>query len=94
MDYNEKAEMILSGTAVTLDDGKIVMLAAKHFNEFYTPAIAKQIPSPVNYMKIFNTKYFMCKTCGTYGLLHNVLPSYCSYCGQKLVFEEDEDVRV
>ena len=91
MDYNEKAEMIINGTAVTLDDGKIVMLSAKHFNEFYTPAIAKQIPSPVKYTTIFNEKYYNCQTCGTFGRLHYVRPLYCSFCGQTLLFEEEND---
>lgn len=89
MDYNEKAKMILNGTAVTLDDGNIVMLSAKHFNEYYTPAITKQIPSMVKYTEIFKTKYFICKTCGAYSLLHDIRPNYCSYCGQRLIFEDD-----
>lgn len=91
MDYNEKAEMILNKSAVMLDDGNVVMISAKHFNEYYTPAISKQIPSPVNYTELFKTKYFVCQSCGTYSLLHTVLPKYCSYCGQRLIFKEDED---
>lgn len=91
MDYNEKAEMILSGTAVTLDDGKVIMIAAKHFNEFYTPAVAKQIPKQVKYIDLFNAKYYSCQTCGTYGLLHYIRPLYCSNCGQRLIFEEDSE---
>ena len=94
MDYNEKAEMILSGTAVTLDDGKIVMLSAKHFNEFYTPAIAKQLPKQVSYTKIFNEKYYSCPTCNMYGKLHYIRPLYCSFCGQRLAFEEEDDERI
>lgn len=89
MDYNEKAEMILNGTAVTLDDGKIVMLAAKHFNEYYTPAITKQVPREVSYFPIFNEKYFTCPGCGTYGKVRSIRPRYCSYCGQRLIFEDD-----
>lgn len=89
MDYNEKAEMILSGAAVTLDDGKVIMIAAKYFNEFYAPAVAKQIPTLVKYKEIFKTKYYECPSCGTYALLHSIRPSYCDYCGQRLIFEED-----
>lgn len=91
MDYNEKAEMILNGTAVTLDDGKIIMIAAKHFNEIYIPAICKQIPSPVKYIDLFNDRYYSCQTCGTYGRLHSIRPLYCSNCGQRLIFEEDSE---
>lgn len=91
MDYNEKAEMILSGTASILDDGKIVMVSAKRFNEFYDPAFFKQIPRPVKYITIFNEKYYNCQTCGTFGRLHYVRPLYCSFCGQRLLFEEEDN---
>jgi len=96
--YEAKARLILDGKADLLDDGKIVMIAAKRFNEDFWTAYSKQIAKPVKEpeklrhvsLSLLKIAGFCpeCKdfVCGFRGTM-----SYCTHCGQKIMFTEDYD---
>lgn len=91
-DYNKKAEMILSGGSVLLDDGKIVMMKTKLFNDvyndLYSKSIAKEAPSVPG-----NEGYSMCPRCKTYYNNRSKLRGYgfyCSFCGQYQIIPKEE----
>jgi len=90
--YDAKAGLILDGKADMLDDGKIVMIAAKRFNEDFWTAYSKQIAKPVKRPN-FNgvTVKGECPVCGNLLFAMPNTVSYCRSCGQKVMFSKTEE---
>lgn len=98
--YEEKAQLILNGGAELLDDGKVVMLSAKRFNEDFWDAYSKQIPRKAEVVYPNNIKELgmvnkyvpkiICPTCKN-EMFDYVQKGenirYCDACGQKIIFE-------
>lgn len=90
--YDVKATMILNGSAGLLDDGKIVMIEAKRFNEDFWTSYSKQIAKPVKGSN-FNgvTVKGECPVCGNLLFAMPNTVSYCRSCGQKVMFFKTEE---
>ena len=91
-DYNKKAEMILSGGSVLLDDGKIVMMKTKLFNDVYNDLYSKSIAKEAMIVE-GNPGYCICPGCKTYYSNKSKLKGYgfyCSLCGQYQIIPKDE----
>lgn len=90
--YEAKAAMILDGSADLLDDGKVVLVGAKRFNEDFWGAYSKQIAKPISELHHTGlTLKGQCPEC-KFAMSTpdwNVGKSlFCTNCGQKVIFLE------